>query len=196
MNKKNLLKTFKELAPLLLLSGYCVNIIIKAIVGKVYFAGEIFDFVPDLQHYLAMLCVAITIASYFLFRTAYRYLLVITIIAGVFNFIRFYPLDTSASISIGGAGIRFQPIAFMAGIIAFVVNFKKIYVSVFGNVDPKMLEEVHNKKFAEAVEKFKDTYADRSDESLNNIVAENRFVPEAVEAAKQLLNERAQSNGG
>jgi hypothetical protein len=69
---------------------------------------------------------------------------------------------------------------------------KKISALLISN-PAQMNEQVSNYKegqLREQLEKFKETYRDKSSEELANILKEKKYTPAALEAARVLLEER------
>jgi hypothetical protein len=197
MTRQQLLTTLKQqqqILPLLLLTAYCIDAIITAVRGTVVVAGETYEFALTTKHYIAFGAVTINFLTYFLLRQFYKYVLGLTVAVGLFNLMTFSALTTTSSFGINSLKIGFQPSAFWAGLFAYIINFKRVNEFIFNNLatmqTPEARETVDKQRFAEGVEKFKQKYDGYSAESLTEIITANKYIPEALEAARQLLNER------
>ena len=152
-------KKHLNLLPLLLLSVYCIDAIIKAIRGTAVFHGVEFNVNLTLAHYTAFLTVFMNFIFYFFLPKFYKYIFALTIGIGLFNVIKFSALTTIFEISIFGLRLQFQPAAFWAGLLAYILNFKRcngLIIEAFGN---KQTEEEYEKyKYTIEVMRFKEKY--------------------------------------
>lgn len=197
MARRQVLETFKQqrqLLPLLLLTTYCINVIIRAIDGTVVLAGDTYNFELTAKHYIAFGAIGLNFFIYSFLRPFYKYSLGLTITAGLFNLITFSALETRQIFGLGGLEVGFQPSAFLAGLLAYIVNFKRvnefIIVHLMTARTPEEQNKIGKERMRESVDKFKEKYRNYSVEMLTEIVIEKKYVPEALEAARQLLKER------
>ncbi len=197
MTRHKFLTTLKQqlqILPVLLLTIYCIDAIVTAMRGTVVMAGTTYDYELTIKHYIAFGAIGVNFFTYFFLRQFYKYTLVLTIVIGLFNLMTFSALQTKSIIGINSLKIGFQPSAFWAGLLAYIINFKRINEFILDNLvtkqTPEEQERIEKVRFAEEVEKFKGKYESYSAETLTEIVTANRYVPEALEAARQLLNER------
>lgn len=157
-------------------------------------AGDTYTFELTTKHYAAFGAIGLNFVTYWLFRPYYKYTLGLTITGGLFNLMTFPAVETTQSFALSSLKVSFQPAAFLAGLLAYLVNFKRINEFVIDNLTTKQTREEQDKiekaRFQESVGKFKEKYGSYSVEMLKEIVVEKKFVPEALEAAKQLLRER------
>lgn len=179
--------------PLLLLAVYCINAIVAAIRGRVVMVDETYNFLLKTKHYLAFVAIVVDLLTYFLLRPFYKYTLGLTIGLGLLNIMVFPALEVTQSFALGSLKVSFQPSAFFAGLVVYLINFKRINEFLIEHLitkgTPKEQKNVRA-KFVEDVERFKVKYNNYSVEDLAEIVTENKFVPEAIEAARQLIKER------
>ena len=157
-------------------------------------AGVTYDYELTIKHYIAFGAIGINFLTYFFLRPFYKYTLGLTVAVGLFNIMTFSALKTTSSFGINSLQIAFQPSAFWAGLLAYIINFKWVNEFIVDNLatkqTPEERETIDKARFAEGVEKFKQKYDGYSAETLTEIVTANKYVPEALEAARQLLNER------
>ena len=200
MTRHKFLTTLKQqlqILPVLLLTIYCIDSIVTAMRGTVVMAGITYDYELTIKHFIAFGAIGVNFFTYFFLRQFYKYTLGLTIVIGLFNLMTFSALQTKSIIGINSLKIGFQPSAFWAGLLAYIINFKRINEFILDNLvtkqTPEEQERIEKVRFAEEVEKFKGKYKNYSAETLTEIITANKYVPEALEAARQLLNER-QSN--
>jgi hypothetical protein len=197
MTRHKLLTTLKQqlqLLPVLLLTIYCIYAVITAMRGTVVMAGTTYDYELTIKHYIAFGAIGVNFFTYFFLRQVYKYTLGLTIAIGLFNLMTFSALQTTSSFGINSLKIGFQPSAFWAGLLAYIINFKRINQFILDKlvIKPKsgIQQRIEKARFAEGVEKFKEKYKSYSAETLTEIVTLSKNVPEALEAARQLLKER------
>lgn len=197
MTKQSILTTLKQhrqIIPLLLLTAYCIEVGVAAIKGWADMAGETYEFALSTKHYIAFGAVTLNFLAYFLLRNLYKYILGLTVVIGLFNVIVFSVFETTQSFSLNSLKISFQPSAFLAGLLAYILNFKKVNNFILDNFrtvqTPEEQDKFEKVIFDEETQKFKERYKSYSNEDLTEIITEKRYVSGAIEAARQLLDER------
>lgn len=197
MRKRQIWTTFRQqrqLLPLLMLAAYCINAVVAAVRGKVVLAGDTYDFELTIKHYIAFGAIGLNFVTYFLFHRFYQYTLGLTITVGLFNLMTFPALEMTRTFAFNSLKVSFQPSAFLAGLLFYIINFKRaneFALDVLTNKPTAQQQaKIDRARFQESVSKFKEKYSNYSVEMLTEIVNEKKFVPEALEAAKQLLSER------
>lgn len=197
MGRQQILATFRQhrqLLPLLVLTAYCVNAIVTAVRGTVVIAGDTYNFALTTKHYIAFGAIGLNFLTYWLFRPYYKYTLGLTITGGLFNLMTFPALEMTQSFALSSFKVSFQPSAFLAGLVAYIVNFKRVNEFIIDNLATNRTaeeqEKIEKARFQETVGEFKEKYSSYSVEMLTEIVIEEKFVPEALEAARQLLSEQ------
>jgi hypothetical protein len=185
------LKQQRQLLPLLLLVIYCIDAIISAIRGKVEMNGVTYDYSLTIKHYIAFAAISINFLTYFFLRPFYKYTQGLTVAVGLFNLMTFSTFETTQSLALNSLNVSFQPSAFLAGHLAYIINFKRVNAFAIDNLTSKHTSEESEKvKFAEGVEIFKRKYESYTIEALTEIMTANKYVPEAKEEARQLQRER------
>jgi hypothetical protein len=74
----------------------------------------------------------------------------------------------------------------LISILRYIINFKRaneILYDIFG-LTPEQVNKNAQRRQTEQIDRFKDRYSKFSDEQLNGILTENKFVPEALQAAR------------
>lgn len=174
---------YKGIIPVLVLACLCIWTIVVSI---------LWNHTLGLKEYGAYAAVIVTLLIFFAFRPFYKYVLLLTLLLGLINLINFGPFDGTIKFSIGSISIRVQTVSFFLCILTYITNFEKIneiFLLHFGTT-PEQSERYEEQVRAEQIGKYKKRYSDYSDELLNNILTENKYAPEALAAARQILNER------
>lgn len=180
---KQLYQKYKALTPVLLLTIFGIWTIADSFM-------EIITLTP--KQYGGVAAVTINLIAFFAFRPYYKYVLLLTLLLGLINLINFTPAVASISFGIGSAKLAIEPTSLFIGILAYLINFKRVnelFFQRFGTT-PEQADKYQQQVAAEQIEKYKKRYSDYSDELLNNILTENKYAPEALAAARQILNER------
>lgn len=195
MNFKKAFNDYKQLIPIIFLTFYCIDAVVTAFEGTVVMEGRVYNFELTIKHYIAFSVIFINLITFFFYKAFFKYVLLVTILLGLFNIITFSVLTTTVGIN-GLMGV--QPSAFLSGLLAYILNFKRatkwIIKNIRTNHTPEQVERIEKQKFIEEIQKFVSRYKGYSTNSLHQIVRENEFVPAAIEAAKQLIEEREKQN--
>jgi len=186
-----LLQKHKNLIPLLILAGICLYTFFYILFGRGYHQGEYYDMMFSLQHYLAFAAVTLNIIVYFFFRRIFKFTLVGMLLLGLLNIINFTPNGFRVGVAIQDQFlIEIQPFSLLFIIVFYLPNREKIHKYVRKH----LLHAPNPKKQAEAsrerVAKFKAAFAKKPDASLLEMMQSQVIVPDASEAARQLLQER------
>jgi hypothetical protein len=191
-NYKQTYQTYKQLIPVIILTVLTILTILTAFRGTVEMGGENYDFELTTRHYGAFLAIIVTWVSFFTLRHLFKYVLTLTLLFGLINLINFTALQTMSFIAFDELKLGLQPTIFLISILTYIINFKRaneLLYDIFGPT-PEQANKNAQRRQTEQIDKFKDRYSKFSDEQLNAILTENKFVPEALQAARQLLTER------
>ncbi len=189
---KQTFQKYKMLIPVLVLTGLCTLTVVTLIRGKVEMNGTDYNFMLTEKHYGAFVAVTLNLISFFAFRQYFKYVFGLTILLGLFSIINFTPLDSKWTLRIGSLKFGFQPTAFLVGLLTFTLNFKYIILTFDkskGEVSDQNLQDIQ-KHFNEDVENFKQKYLSYSSDDLTQLIIDKRYTDSAIEAARQILNER------
>ncbi|WP_324678858.1 hypothetical protein [Hymenobacter sp. GOD-10R] len=181
-----LLRIHRNIIPLLALAGICVYTLLTILFDKVYYAGAYYDRVFSLPHYVGFAGVAVSLLVYFLKRSVFKPVLILTLTMGLFNLANFTP--DKDSFGIGPIGI--QPLSLLLLVIYYFLNKQSAHRFLRAYVIPSPSPQKKADNQRERIAKFKATFAKRSEESLLEMVRNQNVVPDALEAAKQILHER------
>ncbi len=191
-NYKLTYQTYKKLIPVIILTILSISTILTDLRGTVEMNGENYEFELTAKHYGAFLSIIINWLSFFAFRHLFKYVFTLTLIFGLINLINFTALQTISAVAFDKHQLGLQPTIFLISILTYIINFKRaneILYDIFGPT-PEQANKNAQRRQTEQIDKFKDRYSKFSDEQLNGILTENKFVPEALQAAQQLLTER------
>jgi len=187
---------YKMLIPVLVLTGLCALTVVTLIRGTVEMNGVDYDFMLTEKHYGAFIAVIVNLITFFAFRQYFKYVFGATLLLGLFCIINFTPLDSKWTFGIGSLKIGFQPTAFLVGLLTLALNFKTIKLALDNNngeVSEQNLQDNQN-RFNKDVEKFKQKYLSYSSDDLTQLIADKRYTASALEAARQILNDRQVNN--
>jgi hypothetical protein len=176
-------KKNKPFFPLYLLLLYCITTIIyAAVIYKIEFGvTQYFEF--TLKHYSAAGALLIVGISILLIRKLYPFLLAITIVAGIINWIEFLPIIFSLKFELNGIGITFNLFPLIAGAV-FLICFSK---QIRELVSSKAKEDSNMPDFYNI---FLERYKNYTDEELRTIAVSEKHKSEARAAAKDILKQR------
>jgi hypothetical protein len=139
----NKLKRQLQILPLLLLTAYCIDAIFTAVRGTVIMAGISYDYELTTKHYIAFVAIAVNIVIYFFFRPLYKFTFILTVAIGLFNLMTFSALETTQRFAFKSLKVSFQPSAFFAGLLGYMINFKRLNKFIIDNLtnEPKLQKE-------------------------------------------------------
>jgi len=170
----------------LALAGICIYTLLITLSDKVYYAGAYYDRVFSTSHYIGFAGVVASLLVYFLKRSVFKPVLILTLTLGLFNLANFTPDKTS--FGIGPIGI--QPLSLLLFVIYYFLNKQSAHRFLRTYVMPSPSSQKRADIRRESIAKFKATFAKKSNESLLEMVREKAVVPDALEAVRQVLHER------
>lgn len=139
-------------------------------------AGDMYNFELTTKHYAAFGAIGLNFVTYWFFPPYYKYTLGLTIAGGLFNLMTFPALETTQSFALSSLKVSFQSAAFLAGLVAYIINFKRANQFVIDNLTnkptPEEQDKIEKAGFQESVGKFKEKYSSYSEEILTEIVIE------------------------
>jgi hypothetical protein len=98
---KNRLNPYKQILPLILLSGFVLDALLTMAIGTIDVSGEVFEYTPSYKNYLGMGALVLNVIVYRYFRSFYKYSLVSTLFVGLFGIIIFSAVSTKIGINFG-----------------------------------------------------------------------------------------------
>jgi hypothetical protein len=187
-NTNQIYSKYKQLIPTVILVALCVFTLTSYFIEKN--ASEDSYFLLNVKHYGAFVTASLCLISFFVFRNYYKYLLGITLILGFWGVINFTPSLLMIALGFGRFEIVYQPTVFFIVALTYIINFKRANEFIINQLrsikgrEGEFEEQLQGDK----IEKFKERYRMFSDNQLKQILEEAEFVPEALEAARQLLD--------
>jgi|GEM_PF-5757824 hypothetical protein len=186
---KTVYQRYRQLIPTLVLLGCCISTVFTAICGTVTLNEVSYAFALTAQHYGASLATLVTLAAFFSLRRYYRYFLLLTFLLGISGLINFTAVQTRVGLSFGDVQIGLDSILLSVGFLTYLLNHRIINSYLFALIKPS--DEKIARAYRDEIERFKENFVHKSTKELSRIVTENKLVPAAVGAARQLLKERA-----
>jgi hypothetical protein len=95
-------------------------------------------------------------------------------------------------LSFGDIGIGINPFALVFLIIYYFLNRSAVHTFIRKYVLPAPTPAVRARQHRESIDQFKETFARKSSESLQQMLADNKLIPNALVAARELLDERGE----
>ena len=179
---KEFYKNYIPLFPILFLALTLLFTTIK----NLFFNG--FNF--PVSNYFALLLLIFNAYIFFKNRRLYKYILGLTFLLAYTNLIRFTFSNYSASLSIGEFKISFIPTITIVIIMTYILNFSRINRLLGKLVSTSLISDVEyeQKRFSTEFNDYLEKYASFDNEKLLKIINDERYLLEAREAAKHLLN--------
>lgn len=200
MPGKEVIQKYKQLLPVVVLAAFSCSTAISYWLQDKDTPGISYD-VLTYTHYIAFAAVSITVALFFVYHRGYRYALVATLLLGLVNGANFTLTEYSFTLGLGGLKITFQPLSLLVLALTYALNFNRANKALLNRLRPEPASVQTAAAAAQErtaqVEKYRETYLAFSDGQLRQLIEDKRYAPQAVEAARQLLEERAaQRNEG
>ena len=175
------IKRHKNFIPIILLALLSLWTIYRVLFVKFEFQGVLYDQEFSTSNYLAFGAVMINIFVYFFARKNFKYSVAITLALGLLSILEY---GTSA-VKLGVNSLSFNGISFLVGLLYLALNYRRVRAKFKVSED-----QVDSLPDQEKIEKFKFKYRNDTDEELETLINDKRFVTEAQIAAKELLTER------
>ncbi len=144
----------------------------------------------NIAHYIGFIAVASCVVSYLWLRPYFRYALGITLLLSLFNLVVFLPITLSMGLSFGDISIGLNPFALVLLIAYYFLNRSAVHTFIRKYVLPAPTPAVRARQHRESIDQFKETFARKSSESLQQMLTDNKLVSNALVAARELLQER------
>lgn len=177
-------KHFYQLLPIIIIGGY----FIKAVWGSITTIYSI-----PITSIVGYGIAALMALLYFFNERLYRYLLALTLIVGVFNFISFSLKVTRIDMQIQFLKFPIQPLSLLLLAVLLMVNKNRVKALLERILEWTRERELTEEELAikrkEGIEFYKRNLQNSSREKLNQIINDENRIPESREAAKLLLND-------
>jgi len=140
--------------------------------------------------FTSLFLVGATIVTYKKFDAGVKFTFCL-ILLGVFHILLFFPIYYTFSFRVGSAMIVIDLILTLIGLVHYFTN-KEILSPYFERImNKKDTEEEVQLRERTKVNRYKHQFRNRNLKELNEIVNNERLLPEANEAAKELINEKS-----
>lgn len=186
------LKRIKPLIPLLILAIFAIYTLAVILTNNLtqpdtaYFENHIYKF------YLSLWAIGACTVCYFFARRFYKYIIVITLLLGLFGMIVLSWYDLGTTYFIGP--IKLKASAFLATFITFLIYYQRVFKS--SSKTEVAIPQSVIKAEQEEIENFTMLYAGKSKSELGEIIDNGRYSNSAVEAAAALLRQKLKNETG
>ena len=146
--------------------------------------------ITDVQVALGVILLIIsTVATYFKYEAGVKITLGI-IALGVLGLVKYFPISYSIGFGIGDFGLDFEMVTFLIGIIHCFTNREVLsdFLSEMMNREVSK-EELHTEERSR-INGYKNRFSKKNNEELEVIVNNESLLPEAIKAAKELIEKR------
>lgn len=175
----------KPLLPLLILTGLMIYTTIIILTTSTVNGNQVTQYVFTPKHYAAIAAILMCFGIFFLARKWYKYVLVITLLLGVFRALNFNVDDHFFNVRIGVLLVTFQPLLLGIALFTLLINWSHVKKLIATNRPAE-----HEPLSRAEIQKFRLQYSNSSDEELRKVLDDARFKPEAREAVRAILEER------
>lgn len=186
----SLYQRYRNLLPLAVLLAACDYTIVTTLTTQILLEGHYYERRFSWQHYAGFIAVGICIGSYFIARPLFRYTIISTLLLGLFNLLYFTPDVTTVGLGFDEARISVQLLPLALLLAYYFLNQLTVNRFIRQHIFPAPSPAKAAQFQREEINKFKQNFAHKSDETLRQIVQERRLVANAVAAAQELLRER------
>jgi hypothetical protein len=128
---KSIFLKYRQLIPVIIMTVLLINTFLNAYQIRQLFTNEISGLMVSWKQFLACLFVIINLISFFYFRRYYKYVLALTLIAGLFNFICFTLTQFEYFIGLGQVILKFQTTTLLIILITYLTNLKSANNHIF-----------------------------------------------------------------
>ncbi|MCA8830406.1 hypothetical protein [Hymenobacter pini] len=187
------LRTNKNLIPVLLMAALSICTILTVLFVPVYQDGEAYQRAFTLAHYGAFVAVVLNLLAYFLRRPFFKPLLLLTLGLTLLSIINFLPDDFRFNFGFGDVGVGFSILGLVLVVLYYFMNKPTAHAFVNQHIIPTPTPEQAARRRRQRIDQFKNTFAKKSDESLRLMLQEKKVLPDALTAARELLQERQAS---
>lgn len=141
----------------------------------------------------SILVIVTTATAYWKYEIGAK-LALFVLLLGVLNLIAFSPYKVFFGIEVGGIAVGVEFIALVLGAIHYILNREVLssFVNDLFNRQPTPEEQKLAKR--RRIMNFKNRLESKSASELQAILSKNELIPEALLAAKELLEEKMNSN--
>jgi len=169
------------LALLLLLGSYMA---LAAFLGRVLGNGH------AAFYYAGLVAVSVSFLSYFIAPRFYKRVLGFTLLLALFGVVRFLPATLKVGLALGDEPLGIDLVVVPLLAIFYFLNRSSANAFLRRYIVPAPTPVQAAQQRREAIDQFKQTFARRSNASLQQLTTDPRLVADAITAAQELLRER------
>lgn len=152
--------------------------------------GQQYISVLGAVNYAGFLAVVGCSVSYVAFRQFFMRALGITLLAALFNLLSFLPFTTSVGITVADVRLGINPLVLVLLLVFYSLNRPAANTFIRKYLVPAPTPQQAARQHREAIDQFKQTFARKPNDALQQIVRERKLVANAIAAAQELLAER------
>lgn len=155
-------------------------------IGYCFVSGIIRD--PEVIAGIILLIVA-TITTYLKYELGVKITLGV-IVVGVLSLVKYFPISYSISFGFGDFGLVFEMLVFLIGIIHYLTNKEITSSFLSGIINREISEEEEQAGERNRINRYKNQFSTKKTKELEVIINNERLLPEARKAAKELIEKR------
>ena len=171
----NTLKKIKNLIPIIILGIFCLSTIIQTLLINP-------QYVLHINHILGCISVIVCIVFYFKLRKHFRTAVIATLILGLVGLLNF----TVAVYRFNVGPLSLELVSLLTSFLYLILNFTGLKEKYIGSDELEILPDLS------AIKKYKLKYSHLSDQELEELKKDPRFMVEVKMAVEEILNDRRQ----
>jgi len=180
----------RNLGLVILLLLLCIYTALASLFAWTKADGSYITISLTTAHYMGFIAVASCLASYLWLRPYFRYTLGITLMLSLFNLVVFLPNVLYIGLFFGEVGVKMNPFSLLLLIACYFLNRSAVHAFIRKYLVPAPAPAALARQQRESIDQFKETFERRSNESLQQMLIDNKLVSNALTAARELLEER------
>ena len=130
-----------------------------------------------------------TIVTFFKYEVGVKITLGI-IALGVLSLVKYFPISYSIGFGIGNFGLAFEMLIFLIGIIHYFTNKEILSKFLNGLINREVSEEELQAEERSRINGYKNRFSKKNMDELEVIANNESLLPEAIKAAKELIEKR------
>lgn len=187
------LRTHKNLIPVVLLAALSVYTTLTVLFVPVYQDGEAYQRAFTPAHYGAFAAVLLNLLAYFFFRPFFKPVLLLTLGLTLFSIINFLPDNVRFNFGFGDVKVGFSILGLGLVLLYYLLNKPAAHAFINQRITATPTPEQAARRRRQRIDQFRQNFARKSDESLQLMLQEQKVLPDALTAARELLQERQAS---
>ena len=136
-----------------------------------------------------LLLIISTIVTFFKYDVGVKITLGI-IALGVLSLVKYFPVSYSIELGIGNFGLAFEILILLIGIVHYHTNKEILSELISGLINREVSEEELQAQERNRINGYKNLFSKKKSDELEVIANNGSLVPEAIKAAKELIEKR------